>query len=399
VCVEDNLRGGRRLNGHMRPRSDQQQDARSLVAEARAIARDHLEPVVRSERPGRVNRALLRALAEHGILGRLYPAELGGTAGGPVSAAVLCALREGIAAASPTTETTLAVQGLGSYPILAFGTPQLAQRWIPPVAAGEAVAAFALSEPGAGTDAAALTLRAERDGTDYRLTGTKMWISHAPDADVYTLFARTTPEAGARGVTAFTVPGDAPGLSGTPLELLAPHAIGRIELDGVAVPASAVLGEIDRGFRVAMTTLDRFRPSVGAAAVGMAQAACDAALGHARRRQAFGRELREFQAVSHKLADMATRIQAARLLVYDAASAHDTGQTSTTRAAAMAKLYATEMAQSVIDDAIQIHGAAGLQVGHPLEELYREVRALRIYEGTSEIQRTIIARELYREQG
>lgn len=369
------------------------------MAEAHAIARDHLEPVVRTGRPGRVNRALLRALAEHGILGRLYPAELGGAASGPVSAAVLCALREGIAAVSPTTETTLAVQGLGSYPILTFGSPHVAQRWIPPVAAGEAVAAFALSEPDAGTDAAALTLHAERDGTGYRLTGTKMWISHAPDADVYTLFARTTPQAGARGVTAFAVPGDAPGLSGTPLALLAPHAIGRIELDGVAVPASAVLGEVDRGFRVAMTTLDRFRPSVGAAAVGMAQAACDAALAHARHRQAFGRELREFQAVSHKLADMATGIQAARLLVYDAASAHDTGHASTTRVAAMAKLYATEMAQSVIDDAIQIHGAAGLQVGHLLEELYREVRALRIYEGTSEIQRTIIARELYREQG
>ncbi len=352
---------------------------------------------MRAGRPGRVNRPLVRALADHGILGRLYPTDLGGTADGPVSAAVLCALREGIAAASPTAETTLAVQGLGSYPILHFGAADSVRRWIPAVAAGEAVAAFALSEPAAGTDAGALTLRAERDGADYRLTGTKTWISHAPDADVYTLFARTTLDAGARGITAFLVPGDAQGLSGTPLELLAPHAIGRLELDGVRVPASAVLGEVDRGFRMAMTTLDRFRPSVGAAAVGMAQAACDAALAHARHRQAFGRELREFQAISHRLADMATRIQAARLLVYDAARAHDTAQPHTTRAAAMAKLYATEMAQSVIDDAIQIHGAAGLQVGHPLEQLYREVRALRIYEGTSEIQRTIIARELYRE--
>lgn len=352
---------------------------------------------MRAGRPGRVNRPLVRALADHGILGRLYPTELGGTADGPVSAAVLCALREGIAAASPTAETTLAVQGLGSYPILHFGAADGVRRWIPAVAAGEAVAAFALSEPDAGTDAGALSLRAEPDGGDYRLTGTKTWISHAPDADLYTLFARTTPDAGARGVTAFVVPGDARGLSGTPLELLAPHAIGRLELDGVRVPASAVLGEVDRGFRVAMTTLDRFRPSVGAAAVGMAQAACDAAIAHARHRQAFGRELREFQAISHRLADMATRIQAARLLVYDAALAHDTAQAHTTRAAAMAKLYATEMAQSVIDDAIQIHGAAGLQVGHPLEGLYREVRALRIYEGTSEIQRTIIARELYRE--
>jgi len=370
---------------------------RSLVAEARAIARDDLEPIVRSGRPGRVNRTLVRALAEHGVLARLYPTELGGGADGPVSAAVLCALREGIAAESPTAESTLAVQGLGSYPILRFGTPELARRWIPRVAAGDAVAAFALSEPDAGSDAGALALRADRDGADFRLTGTKMWISHAPDADVYTLFARTTPDAGARGVTAFAVPGDATGLSGAPLELLAPHAIGRLELDGVRVPASAVLGEVDGGFRVAMTTLDRFRPSVGAAAVGMAQAACEAALAHARHRRAFGRELRDFQAVSHRLADMATHLQAARLLVYDAAQACDAGRDDTTRASAMAKLFATEMAQTVVDDAIQIHGAAGLETGHLLEALYREVRALRIYEGTSEIQRTIIARELYRE--
>jgi acyl-CoA dehydrogenase len=368
-----------------------------LVASARTIARDHLEPIVRAGRPGRVNRALVRALAEHAVLGRLYPAALGGSADGPVSAAVLCALREGLAAESPTAETTLAVQGLGSYPILHFGVAELVRRWIPAVAGGDAVAAFALSEPDAGTDAGALALRAERDGADYRLTGVKMWISHAPDADIYTLFARTTPDAGARGITAFAVPGDADGLSGAPLELLAPHAIGRLELDGVRVPASAVLGDVDRGFRVAMTTLDRFRPSVGAAAVGMAQAACDAALAHARRRRAFGRELRDFQAVSHRLADMATHIQAARLLVFDAAHAHDSGRDHTTRASAMAKLFATEMAQQAIDDAIQIHGAAGLQAGQLLEALYREVRALRIYEGTSEIQRTIIARELYRE--
>ena len=385
------------MSGHVRSASGEPDGHGSLVVHARAIARDHLEPIARAGQPGRVNRRLVHALAEHGVLGRLYPAELGGAADGPVSAAVLCALREGIAAESVTAENTLAVQGLGSYPILHFGSRELAKRWIPPVAAGDAVAAFALSEPDAGTDAGALSLRAERDGGDYRLTGSKTWISHAPDADVYTLFARTRPDAGARGVTAFVVPGDASGLSGTPLELLAPHAIGRLELDGVRVPASAVLGEVDRGFRVAMTTLDRFRPSVGAAAVGMAQAACDAALAYARRREAFGRELREFQAVSHKLADMATRVQAARLLVYDAAAAHDTGQAHTTRASAMAKLFATEMAQTVVDDAIQIHGAAGLQAGHLLESLYREVRALRIYEGASEIQRTIIARELYRE--
>lgn len=371
----------------------------ALVAEARAIACEHLTPIARSGEPGRVNRRLVGALAEHGILGRLYPAALGGSAAGPVSAVTLCALREGLAAESPAAETTLAVQGLGSYPILRFGEPALVQRWIPAIAAGEAVAAFALSEPGAGSDAAALALRAERNGDGYRLSGIKTWISHAPDADVYSLFARTTAGAGARGVTAFAVPGDAEGVKGIPLRLVAPHAIGRLELEDVWVPASAMLGEVDRGFHVAMSTLDRFRPSVGAAAVGMAQAACEAALGYARRREAFGHPIRDFQAVSHKLADMATQIQAARLLVYDAAAAHDAGVARTTKAAAMAKLFATEMAQAVVDHAIQIHGAAGLEAGHLLEELYREVRALRIYEGTSEIQRTIIARELYREDG
>jgi acyl-CoA dehydrogenase len=271
-------------------------------------------------------------------------------------------------------------------------------RWIPEVAAGRAVAAFALTEPGAGSDAGALALRAEPDGGGYRLTGTKTWISHAPDADVYTVFARTTPDAGARGVTAFAVAGDADGLTGAPLELLAPHAIGTLELDGVRVPAEDVLGEVDGGFAVAMRTLDLFRPSVGAAAVGMAQAALDAALDRADRRTAFGEPIRAFQAVSHQLADMATRLQAARLLVYDAAAAHDAGTGRVTRQAAMAKLYATEAAQFVIDAAVQIHGASGLQRGHLLEELYREVRALRIYEGTSEIQRSIIARELYRDR-
>lgn len=370
---------------------------RRMLADVRRLARDELVPIVADGPHGRVNRRLVAALAEHGILPRLFPTELGGTATGTVSATELCVLREAIASESATAETTLAVQGLGSYPILQSGGAAVRQRWIPQVAAGQAVAAFALTEPDAGSDAAAITLRAEPDGDGFRLTGTKTWISHAPDADVYTVFARTTPGAGARGVTAFAVAGDAAGVTGTPLELVAPHAIGTLQLDGVRVTDTDVLGEVDAGFAVAMRTLDLFRPSVGAAAVGMAQAALEAALCHADRREAFGRPLREFQGVSHQLADMATRLQAARLLVHDAAGAHDAGTGRVTRQAAMAKLYATEMAQFVVDAAIQVHGAAGLERGHLLEELYREVRALRIYEGTSEIQRSIIARELYRD--
>jgi alkylation response protein AidB-like acyl-CoA dehydrogenase len=282
--------------------------------------------------------------------------------------------------------------------VVQSGSAELGRRVVPAVARGEAVAAFALSEPGAGTDAAALTLAAEPDGAGWRLSGEKTWISNAPDADVYTVFARTSPEVGARGVTAFVVDGDAGGLSGEPIQMLAPHAIGRLVFDGVAVGPDDVLGEVGGGFRVAMRTLDLFRPSVGAFAVGMATAALERAVAHARERQAFGRPIGDFQAVSHALADMATRTQAARLLVYDAAGAYDGGQAAdvVTRLAAMAKLYATETAQFVVDAAVQILGARALVAGHPLEHLYREVRAPRIYEGTSEIQRTIIARALLR---
>lgn len=276
---------------------------------------------------------------------RLYPPSAGGSANGSISAIQLCLLRENLARESTEAESALAIQALGSYPIVQAGSEQLVKRWIPSIARGEAVAAFALTEPGAGSDAGAIELRAKRDGKGYRLSGIKTFISNAPDADVYTLFARTTPGAGTRGITAFVVAGDAPGLRGTPLRLLAPHPVGRLELDGVFVAADHILGEVDRGFRLAMQTLDLFRPSVVATAVGMAQAALDAALLYAGRRRAFGRPLKEFQAVSHQLAEMATRVEAARLLVYAAAAAYDAGE-RVARQSSMAKLYATETAHS-----------------------------------------------------
>jgi len=300
-----------------------------------------------------------------------------------------------VAMESPEAETALALQGLGAYPILQSAGPGIVDRWIPTVRAGEAVAAFALTEHGGGSDAAALELRAEPDGDGWRLTGEKAFISNAPDADVYTLFARTTEGAGAKGVSAFAVPGDAEGLTGEHVELVAPHAIGHLRLDGVRVGPGDLLGELDHGFRVAMRTLDLFRPSVGAFAVGMAQSALDMAVAHAGERTSMGKPLREHQAVSQQLGEMATRVQAARLLVYAAASAHDRGE-RVTGPSAMAKLFATETAHWVVDAAIQIHGARGLVRGHALEHLYREVRAPRIYEGTSEIQREVVARELYR---
>jgi acyl-CoA dehydrogenase len=356
-----------------------------LLRRTEALARDVLAPVARDGTPGRINRPLVLALAEHSLLDRVL-----GRAG-DVPALELCLIREGLARHCTEAETAFAVQGLGAHPILANGAPEVVTEWIPAVTRGEAVAGFALTEPGAGSDVASLALRAERDGDAFQLTGEKIYISNAPDADVYSVFARTSD----RGLTAFAVPRASDGLSGEPLSLLSPHPIGRLVFDGVRVPASHVLGEVDQGFKVAMRTLDLFRPSVGAFAVGMAQAALDAAIAHVTRRSAFGRTLSELQGVSHQLADVATALQAARLLVHSAASAYDRGIRPTTQAAAMAKLFATETAQRVIDVAIQVHGARALEEGHLLEHLFREVRATRIYEGASEVQREIIARQLF----
>jgi acyl-CoA dehydrogenase len=384
----------------------EQQDFAERV---RSTASGQLRALAEAGTPGHVNRELIKAMGDSGLLARLFPGV--GTGGLSRSAAALdlCLLREALATQSTEAETALALQGLGSYPVLQSGRDEIVRRWLPAVAAGDAVAAFALTEPEAGSDAAALALRAEPDGPGWRLTGEKIWISNAPEADFYTVFARTTPDAGARGVSAFLVPADRPGLGGEHLDMISPHPIGRLVFDGVPVRPDELLGEQDRGFRVAMRTLDLFRPSVGAFAVGMAQAATDAAVAHAGTRTAFGGPLKDQQAVSHLLAEMATRTEAARLLVYAAAAAYDAAAGAAgaggaggvsgkglAAKAAMAKLFATETAQFVVDAAVQIHGARALRRGHLLEHLYREVRAPRIYEGASEIQRTIIARELYR---
>ncbi|BCL23614.1 acyl-CoA dehydrogenase family protein [Streptomyces tuirus] len=400
-------------------------------AELRTLAAERLHPLADKGEPGHVNRALVAELGSLGLLGRLF------TSG----ALDLCLMRESLAYACTEAETALALQGLGAHPVHAYGTEAQRARWLPRVTAGTAVAAFALSEPGAGSDAAALELTAEAEGeaeadasragrssdasragrssdtsgagpspeapaltaapdgpARWRLTGEKCWISNAPEADFYTVFARTTPGAGARGVTAFLVPADRPGLTGRGLDMLSPHPIGALGFDAVPVTADDVLGEADRGFRVAMGTLNLFRPSVGAFAVGMARAALDATLAHTAGRDAFGGKLRDLQAVSHQVAEMALRTEAARLMVYAAASAYDRGDPDVPRRSAMAKLLATETAQYVVDTAVQLHGARALQRGHLLEHLYREVRAPRIYEGASEVQRGIIAKELYARQ-
>lgn len=337
---------------------------------------------------GRVDRELVAALGRSGLLARLYPA-------GGLSAMDLCLIRQGLARASSEAETAFAMQGLGSYPIHQSARPEVREKWIPEVMSGRVVPAFALTEPEAGSDAAALALRADPDGAGWRLTGRKAWISNAPEADVYVVFARTTPGARARGVSAFLVPGDSRGLSGEAVDMLSAHPIGHLDFDGVPVAGDHLLGEPDRGFAVAMATLDLFRPSVGAYAVGMAEAALRIAAGHAIRRHAFGRPIFDFQAVSHAIADLAARTAAARLLVYEAAAAYDRGDRGAlTGLSAMAKLTATETAQAVVDGAVQVLGAQALETSHRLAHLYRDVRAPRIYEGTSEIQRGIIAREI-----
>jgi acyl-CoA dehydrogenase len=377
------------------------EEQRAYAQQVRELAVQHLVPLAEQGQEGHVNRPLLEAMGQHGLLGRLFGTGGQGVQRARANAMELCLLRETLASVSTEAETALALQALGSYPFVLFGDEHINQRYRDGVAKGQIVAAFALSEAEAGSDAAALQLKAERDGDGWRLTGEKTWISNAPEADVYTVFARTTAETRAKGITAFVIDGNAKGLHGEHLDMLAPHAIGRLTFDGVQATRSQVLGEIDQGFKIAMRTLDVLRPSVGAFAVGMAQAALEATIQHATTRQAFGGRLSDQQAVSHLLAEMATRVQASRLLVYAAASGYDAGASPAqlTRDAAMAKLFATESAQFVVDAAVQLHGARALQRGHLLERLYRDVRAPRIYEGASEVQRTIIGRSLVQEQG
>jgi acyl-CoA dehydrogenase len=309
----------------------------------------------------------------------------------------LCLIREELARTCLPAEELFAIQGLGSYPLLLAGTDAQKARYLPALARGDQVPAFALTEPDAGSDAAALGTRAERDGDGWRLTGVKRFISNAPVADVYVVFAKTAPDRGTKGISAFIVPGSTPGLSGTPMRTLAPHVIGELAFDGCRLPAESLLGGEGEGWRVAMGTLDVFRASVGAQAVGLARAALDLSLAHAKSRVQFGQPLAQFQLVQAKLADMATELRAARLLVYSAARLKDAGTARVTLESSMAKLYATEMASRVIDQAVQIHGGLGVLRGTPIERLYREARAPRIYEGTSEIQRLIIARQLLKD--
>ena len=364
---------------------------RLVYERVRESAHRRLAPLVREGAAARVDRDLLRATATEGILDMLFPRD-----NGPATASAICEIREALGYSCPAADVAVSMQGIGGYPVLLAGQPHQIQRWLEPMRQGTAVAGFALTEPDVGSDAAAIQLRARPCAAGWTLHGHKKWITNAPDADFYVTFARTTRDARSRGVTAFLVPADRHGLSGVPIEFIADHPIGALTFDGVPVDRSDVIGEVDRGFVAAMTTFDLFRPSLGAAAVGMGQAALDAAVERTATRMAFGRPIGSNQAVAHALADVATRLEASRHLVDATASAHEARDSRVTVKAAMAKVFATEAAQAAIDTAIQFHGASGLEAGHLLERLYREVRATRIFEGASEIQRDLIARDLYR---
>jgi acyl-CoA dehydrogenase len=287
------------------------------------------------------------------------------------------------------------MQGLGSGAISLMGSDELRQRYLPRVAQGEAIAAFALSEPDAGSDVAALACEAKLDGDHYVLNGAKTWISNGGIADFYVVFARTGEAPGARGISAFVVDADTPGFEVSErIELIAPHPLATITFDNCRVPLSHRLGDAGQGFKLAMMTLDIFRASVAAAALGFARRALDEGLARAKSRRMFGQTLADLQLTQAALGDMATAIDASALLTYRAAWMRDVQKLRTTREAAMAKMMATESAQTVIDRALQMFGGAGVVSGMPVEKLYREIRALRIYEGATEVQKLIIAREL-----
>jgi len=306
-----------------------------------------------------------------------------------------CLMRESLGEASPLADAVFALQGLGTTPILLGGSPAQKDRWLGPIAQGKVMTAFAMTEPEAGSDVAGIATTARGEGSGYTLNGTKTLISNAGIADLYIVFASTDRTRGAKGISCFLVPGDAPGLRFTgPQVLSAPHPLGEIAFEDCRIPADALVGAEGRGYGLGLATLDRLRPTVAAAACGMAARALAESLAHVKRRQQFGAPLSQFQLVQQKLARMATDLAAARLLTYRAAFEKDQGQERITSEAAMAKSFATEMAQRAVDDAVQLIGGRGVLADHPVDRLYRAVRALRIYEGTTEIQQLIIAGEL-----
>ena len=373
---------------------------RALATAARAWACESVAQEADGTHAGDVDAICRRHVASLGAAGLLrecVPARFGG-ARESVDSRALCVLRETLAQHDGLADFAFALQGLGAGPIaLGAGADHAAARWARAAGEGAAIAAFALSEPDAGSDVAALTTRATRVGADWVLNGCKTWISNGGIADFYCVFARTSDEGGARGISAFVVAADAPGLRvAERIAVMAPHPLARLEFRDCGVPGSMLLGAPGEGFKLAMRTLDIFRASVGAAAIGFARRALDASLAHARTRRMFGGTLGERDIARAMLGDMGTAVDASALLVYRAAWLRDVRRERATAESAMAKMQATENAQRVIDDAVQLHGGLGVTRGQCVERLYREIRALRIYEGATEVQKLVIGRELLR---
>jgi acyl-CoA dehydrogenase len=340
-----------------------------------------------------VDAACRELVAKLGRDGWLEHSAIDPDLGGTLDVRALCLIRETLARHDGLADFAFAMQGLGAGAISLFGTVEQ-RRWLRRTRAGTAIAAFALSEPGSGSDVAGIETTARRDGDDYVLDGEKTWISNGGIADFYVVFARTGEAPGAKGLSAFIVPADLAGFSIVErIDVIAPHPLARIRFTEARVPASAMIGKPGEGFKIAMATLDVFRTTVGAAALGFARRALDETTERARARRLFGAPLCDLQMVQGHIADMALDVDAAALLVYRAAWVKDSGAARVTREAAMAKLFATDRAQEVIDKAVQIHGGDGVRRGHIVERLYREIRALRIYEGASEVQKVVIARQ------
>jgi acyl-CoA dehydrogenase len=371
----------------------EQRELARLVAE---FVRSEIEPRAAEEADEDAHfRALLSLLAGAGVL----PYAVASAPGEPLDVRSLCLIREALAYSSSLADLAFVMQGLGTYAMSLAAPEHVRDFWLSRAATGKAIAAFALTEPDAGSDVAALKTTARRDGEGYLINGRKRFISNAGLADFYTVFARTGTRADGRAeLSAFIVGARMQGFRVRKrTRLIAPHPIGEIEFDNCRVPAEDMIGNEGDGFRLAMKTLDTFRASVGAAACGMARRALDEAIRYAKTRQQFGRPLAEHQLIQEKLAMMVTELDAARLLVYRAAYLKDAGVEQVTREASQAKLYATEAASRIIDQSVQIHGGSGLVRGHVVERLYRDARALRIYEGTSEIQKLVIAGQLLKD--
>jgi acyl-CoA dehydrogenase len=341
-------------------------------------------------------RKLVTQLGRDGFLKHTAPGDGVET----IDVRTLALIRETLARHSGLADFAFAMQGLGAGPISLFGSKAQRDEWLPKTRSGQVIAAFALSEPASGSDVANIATNARRDGNGYVLDGEKTWISNGGIADLYVVFARTGEAPGARGLSAFIVRGDNPGLHiAECIEVMAPHPLARLAFKSCKVDAGAMVGAPGDGFKIAMATLDVFRTTVGAAALGFARRALDETAKRVAKRELFGAPLSELQMVQGHIADMALEIDAAALLIYRAAWTKDNGAQRVTREAAMAKLFATEAAQRVIDAAVQIHGGDGVRSGHPVEALYREIRALRIYEGASDVQKIIIARSVLQARG